>query len=243
MFNGYLFHGVLDTSLYEMVVLGHAVKGKKLTCGYCGKSIIGESGTDKRGNRYNYYKCLGIKNYHSDCIKKSIRQDFLEQTVIDLIINELNNKDIKESIINKLLTLQSETTNNNVVLLALEKEQKQYKQSLNNLVKAIEQGVFSQTTNSRLHELESKIEELERNIIIERNKQDVKVSREEIEEYYNPALELDPQLLINQIISEIKLYNDKIEIYFNSPLRTSPDNQGCSFFITYMHNLSIEMYV
>ena len=27
---GYLFHGVLDTSLYEMVVLGHAVKGKKL---------------------------------------------------------------------------------------------------------------------------------------------------------------------------------------------------------------------
>ena len=216
---------------------------KKLTCGYCGKSIIGECGTDKRGNRYNYYKCLGIKNYHSDCIKKSIRQDFLEQTVIDLIINELNNKDIKESIINKLLTLQSETTNNNVVLLALEKEQKQYKQSLNNLVKAIEQGVFSQTTNSRLNELESKIEELERNIIIERNKQDVKVSREEIEEYYNQALELDPQLLINQIISEIKLYNDKIEIYFNSPLRTSPDNQGCSFFITYMHNLSIEMYV
>lgn len=159
-----------------------------------------------------------------------------------MIINELNNKDIKESIINKLLTIQSETTNN-VVLLALEKEQKQYKQSLNNLVKAIEQGVFSQTTNSRLHELESKIEELERKIIIERNKQDVKVSREDIEEYYNQALELDPQLLINQIISEIKLYNDKIEIYFNSPLRTSPDNPGCSFFITYMHNLSIEMYV
>ena len=69
------------------------------------------------------------------------------------------------------------------------------------------------------------------------------ITREDIEEYYNQALELDPQLLINQIISEIKLYNDKIEIYFNSPLRTSPDNQGCSFFITYMHNLSIEMYV
>ena len=30
MYSGYLFHGVLDTRLFEMVVLGHAVKGKKL---------------------------------------------------------------------------------------------------------------------------------------------------------------------------------------------------------------------
>ena len=31
MFNrGYLFHGVLDMSLLEMVISGHAVKGKKL---------------------------------------------------------------------------------------------------------------------------------------------------------------------------------------------------------------------
>ena len=31
MFNrGYLFHGVLDMSLLEMVILGHAVKRKKL---------------------------------------------------------------------------------------------------------------------------------------------------------------------------------------------------------------------
>ena len=28
--SGYLFHGVLDMRLFEMVVLGHAVKGKKL---------------------------------------------------------------------------------------------------------------------------------------------------------------------------------------------------------------------
>ena len=31
MFNrGYLFHGVLDTGLLKMAILGHAVKGKKL---------------------------------------------------------------------------------------------------------------------------------------------------------------------------------------------------------------------
>ena len=30
IYDGYLFHGVLDTRLFEMVVLGHAVKGKKL---------------------------------------------------------------------------------------------------------------------------------------------------------------------------------------------------------------------
>ena len=28
--SGYLFHGVLDTSLYEMAILGHTGKGKKL---------------------------------------------------------------------------------------------------------------------------------------------------------------------------------------------------------------------
>ncbi len=217
---------------------------KKLVCGYCGKSINGECGTAKDGSRYYYYKCLSIKNYQLDCIKKPIRQEFLENIIIDLIIKELNNKKVKEMIVNGLLETQKELSKENLILVALEKEQRQHKLSLNNLIKAIEQGIFSPTTQKRLHELEDNIEQLERKIIIEKNKQSIQVSKQEIEEYLNQALTLEPQLLINEIVKEIKLYNDKIEIYFNSPLKTSPENnQGFSFFNTSMENLQIKMYI
>ncbi len=217
---------------------------KKLICGYCGKSINGECGTAKNGKRINYYKCLGIKNYHTDCIKRPIRQDYLENLVVDLIIKELNKTEIKEQIINKLLLIQNEALKNNVVLIALEKEQKQYKQSLENLIKAIEQGIFSQSTNNRLHDLENKIGELERRIIIERNKLDVKITKKEIEDFYNIALKQSPQLLVNQIINRILLYNDKIEIYLNTPLRNSPDNnRDYSFLKIRKNNILIEMYI
>ncbi len=78
-----------------------------------------------------------------------------------------------------------------------------------------------------MEDLEFQIEELDRQILIQKNKNSFKILKEEIEEYYLQALKLEPKLLINYLIKEIRLYDDRIEITFNSPIKISPDkNQG-----------------
>ncbi len=149
--------------------------------------------------------------------------------MLDNILKVLENKKYMDSIIENLLKVQ-EQENLNSLLTSLTKEKKQAEITLNNVMKAVERGIINNTTNKRMKELEIRIEELDRQILIQKSKNSFKVSKEEIEEYYLQALKLEPKLLINYLIKEIRLYDDKMEITFNSPIKISPDkDQG--FFI------------
>ena len=55
---------------------------------------------------------------------------------------------------------------------------------LNNIMSAIEQGIINNTTNKRMKVLESSIEELDKQILIEKSKTRIKLSREDIQEFY-----------------------------------------------------------
>lgn len=88
---------------------------------------------------------------------------------------------------------------------------------LDNILKAVEQGVVNNTTNKRMTELEKKLEDIERQIIAEKSKTNFKLTKEDILNYFNEALKLEPQLLINYLVKQIILYDDKMQIFFNSP--------------------------
>ena len=96
---------------------------------------------------------------------------------------------------------------------------------------AVEHGFYNATANKRMRELEERQSELDRLIIIERSKMQVKVSAEEIRAFYEAALLQESQMLINYLVREIIVYDNEIQIYFKSPLQTSPDNsQGFSLY-------------
>ena len=96
---------------------------------------------------------------------------------------------------------------------------------------AIERGIITNTTNKRLKELEERQEEVERIILKERSRAQIKVPEKEIREFYNETLNLEALMLVNYLIKEIKLYNDRAEVYLNSPMPISPDeSQGFSFY-------------
>lgn len=86
--------------------------------------------------------------------------------------------------------------------------------------------------NKRIKELESTIEELDKQIIIENSKTNIKISKEDTQEFYKQALLYDSFNLINYVIKNIKVYEDKIEITFNSPIKRSPDNNQGFFLFT-----------
>lgn len=122
-----------------------------------------------------------------------------------------------QSIVANLIYIQEEQTKESSALNMIKKEKRQVDTTLNNLVSAIEQGIFSNTTNKRLHELESKQEELEKQRLIEKSKLSVELSEETIRRFYTEALKSEPQFLIECLVKEIILFDDKIEIQFNSP--------------------------
>ena len=65
-------------------------------------------------------------------------------------------------------------TNTNLNMLI--KSKKQAKMTLNNIMLAVEQGVVNKTTNNRMKELEQQIEDIERQILVERSKTSIKIS-------------------------------------------------------------------
>ena len=213
-------------SIETVYLLRHKIK-----CGYCGQSIIAECGTSKSGKRKYYYKCHGRKNLHNGCAKAPVRKDILEDFIIERLIAELSKPQTMTNIINGILKMQDEQLGKNSTLLILEKEYKQIENSLNNIVSAIEQGIITNTTNKRLRELESRQQELERLIAIEKSKTDIKLTEKEIRLYYETALKLEPMLMIEYLVKEVVLFDDKIQIYFNSPIRKSPDNESQGFII------------
>ena len=202
----------------------------KVKCGYCGQSIIGENGTAKSGERKYYYKCRGRKSKITDCDNPAIRKDVLEKIVLDSVLNELNKPDILNKIVAGVLEEQERQIKNNTVLSLFEKELKNTETLISNVMSAIEKGVVTNTTTSRLKELEEKKVDLEKQILIEKNKKAEVLTEKDVKQFYRKALELEPKMLIHYLIREIVLYKDKIEIHYNMPIQESPEQQrGFSF--------------
>ena len=129
------------------------------------------------------------------------------------------------------MDIQTQQSKDNPILSNLKKEKKQVDASLANLLKAIEQGVVSRTTTSRLQELENEQDELEHKILTEESKSSMMLEKEEIEAFYVKALRCESRLIVEILIKEIVLYNDKMEIYLNTPAKNGPDeNRGFSFY-------------
>ena len=72
-------------------------------------------------------------------------------------------------------------------------EKKQIEKSLDNIMKAIENGIISNTTNKRLHELENKLEDIEKELLIENAKVEIALTESDIREYFKETLKF-PQI-------------------------------------------------
>lgn len=201
----------------------------KLKCGYCGEPISAECGTTSQGKKRRYYKCLGKKRHTTDCNKQTVRKEILEDLVVKILIEQLNNPKTLDKIVKNILKVQESEDCGNILLTSLNKEKIEIQKILDNVMKAVEQGVVNNTTNKRMTELEKKLEDIERQIIVEKSKTNFKLTKEDIVNYFNDALKLEPQLLINYLVKQIILYDDKMQIYFNSPSLSTNDTAKIPF--------------
>ena len=214
----------------KSVKVNYLLKGK-LKCGLCGLPINGECGKTRYGKTFYYYKCSGRKKHVNDCPKHSIQKEILERFILDKVIEKMREPRVMDLVVKTLLEMQDKYLIDNSALTMMEKQKKQLENTTNNIMAAIEQGVVTKTTASRLKETERQIEILEKKILIEKSKTNIRIPENTIREYYSKILEYEPLILINTLIKVITLYDDKIEITFNKPILQSPDdNRGFLFY-------------
>lgn len=189
----------------------------KLFCGHCGAYMCGESGRGRNGTVHRYYKCVSVKKKRTDCKKKAIKKDWIENLVISQTMKLVNDEETIRAIAAMLLDMQ-ERENTNLPLLT--EQLKETQRSIDNLLNAIQQGIFTKSTKGRLEDLEAAKEELEIKIANEEIAKP-KLTEEQILFYLRKFRVLDMskqshrQRLIDTFINRIYLYDDKLIITFN----------------------------
>ena len=179
--------------------------------------MCGESGRGRNGTVHRYYKCVSVKKKRTDCKKKPVKKDWIENLVISQTIKLVNDEKTVKAIAAMLLNLQ-ERENTNFPLLTEQLREAQH--GINNLLNAIQQGIFTKSTKIRLEELEAAKEELEVKIANEKLAKP-KLTEEQILFYLHKFRVLDMskqshrQRLIDTFINRIYLYDDKLVITFN----------------------------
>ena len=214
------------------------LKGK-LICGYCGKSLQGDSGTSKNGTVKYYYKCMGRKKMNI-CEKDIMPKEKLEQAILDATMQVFGTPDGISAIADEIIKIHEKRMHDRSVLTILTNERDAIKKSLANIMKAIEQGILNATTKSRMDELEAQLSEVEDKIVVEQYKAQNQLKKEEVVEYLTHTIKQQPKLLIKNLIQKIVLYDDRFEIYYNylnymPPAEDDPDKtirelslSGCS---------------
>ena len=194
----------------------------KLFCGYCGSAITAETGTSKTGKVYHYYKCYGKKMKTTDCHKKPISQEFIETLVFEATMKYV----LTPKTIEKLAILITEKFNSEIAkptaLLSLEKELKEINKSIDGIMAAIENGIFTKTTKNRLLKLEAEQADLEAKISVEESRSVKPLEVNEVKKFmtYFAYMKFEKgeekNEFINSFINRVILYDDKVIILYNS---------------------------
>jgi vacuolar-type H+-ATPase subunit I/STV1 len=140
--------------------------------------MVGESGTSKTGKLHLYYKCTNRKR-HKNCTKKIEKKANIEQVVVQYIVDKVLTDENIEKISTKAMELIEKEYADTSFLEGLKAQLKETQSKINNLIKAIEMGIITETTKERLEGLEAERKDIEANIAREEIKKPL-LSKERI---------------------------------------------------------------
>ena len=152
----------------------------KLRCGHCGSYMTGVSGTSRNGELHYYYTCQKRRTEHA-CDKKNIRRDVIEPAVAQTIKMYCLTDDVIAWIADRTVEYW-EKHDNDLQIEVLEQQLEENKKATSNMLKAIEMGIITEATRTRMVELETEQSRL--SVQLNVAKEDVvKIDREQIISY------------------------------------------------------------
>ena len=191
----------------------------KLFCGKCKTMMVGESGSGRLGTTYHYYKCASRKKNPKSCDKATVSKDYIEKLVINNLYRVIFRDDMIEKIADKLMEFQNSEQSSGI-LESLQARMAEVDKSLNNVMRAIEEGIIAKTTQKRLKELEAEKEDIQLQIDKEIIA-NAKIERDSLVFMLKRYREGDvndieyQKRLINAFIYKIYVYDDRLLLIYN----------------------------
>lgn len=184
----------------------------KLFCGHCGEPMIGMSGHGKSGNTFSYYACANKRRGDKTCDKKNVRREDIEFAVVQDTLQHVLTDTAIEKIADAAVALQ-EAERDTSVLDSLKAQLREKEKALANFVKAIEMGIFNDTTAARMQALEEEKRDLQNRIADAEIEQPI-LTRNQILFVLDQFRHGDPtdpkfqEQIIDIFVSAIYLYDD-----------------------------------
>ena len=222
---------IIDKELFERVQMRMAANKKaparakaeeeyllttKLYCGDCGRLMAGESGKGCKGIVYHYYKCSGAKR-RLGCKKKAIKKHWIEETVVKLTVSKVLTDEAIDRIADAILVMQEQ---GDTMTPVLKQQLQQCEAEIRNVMKAIRQGIITETTKECLEDLETQRDSLKASILqlqLERRKFTKAEIVEWISKYkYGNINDLDYRKeIIDTFVNSVFVYEDKLVLTYN----------------------------
>lgn len=165
----------------------NANKGKKkyvlsglCRCGECGAPFI-ITHSYKNGEPIYYRMTCNNRKEKKSCTNKTRKMDLIENAVIKAIKEKILNPQMIHALSEKAFNLQE--TASISTLKDFQNELKSIQKSKDNIIKAIEMGIFTPTTKSRLEELERAETEIQLKIAKEKSTAPENLSIGQIEDF------------------------------------------------------------
>ena len=200
----------------------------KCFCGYCGRQLRSAAGTTTDGTILRYYHCPYSKK-DPNCHNQSVRKEVLESIVTEALTNEIAKPYNIALITDKVFELYCAKFTGDSDLRRYERELAVTDRAITNVLKAIEEGIFTPSTKQRLTELEEKKARIEQAITIESAREKNMLTKENIERYIAAAIKLSAKQMVELLVERIDVFTDKICIklkYSDSPIEPLTDFSG-----------------
>ena len=125
----------------------------KLFCGECGRMMVGESARSKVGAIFRYYSCSGRRTKKKTCKKSRVKKDWIESEVIRIVTQEVLSDEFIDVVADGFMDQQKQSQSD-LKIQDLKNQLKAVQKKLDNINRAIAEGIWSESTGSMLSEIE-----------------------------------------------------------------------------------------
>lgn len=191
----------------------------KIYCGDCNRKMYPVTAKSGNGNTLRYYNCISTKK--DNCKVTRIYKDFIEKVVFKFFDIQFNIPENLENVSNMIYEESKKRLKSNNSLAIIKSDLQRVNTAISNIMSAIEKGIITETTKSRLEELEHQRKELREKLIIEESKVNYEVSKENIQNVFKNVMKKSPEKVIELFVKFVKVYENKIEIGINYSLNPS----------------------
>lgn len=194
-----------------------------IVCGHCGYAMQGNRRKPKNKPLYISYRC-GCRKQKGTCDNKEIRKEYIEEFVLSELEKHILNNNAIPILVDKINRhIENQTTTGRADLKRMQKELKEVKEQIDNIVSAITKGLFHEEFKVKMDELHNKKNKLELNIReLESKSHAPTISEEQIRNLFSMfrSFVMERNLpeckkFIQNYVNKVIVYKDHVEVIFN----------------------------